>query len=281
MHKLTIELPVTLYEELKIRKGSRTIKDFITGLLEREFEAHSVKVLILCGGTGAKLQPLTSAVPKALIPVGYKPLIDYQMDHLSKYGFGDAILLVGHLSGRLVQYLVKNQRNDISLTFVTENTPLDTAGAIGNARSYVHNRFVVMNSDVLTNLDINALLKSHEKKKKMVTFAAVRLNEKANRSFGVVTLGDDDEIQSYKEKDGTHEAGTYVNAGYYVMEPSVLNHIPYGEPMSLSKDLFPRLLEINELACHRASDNVYWREVTQVESYAEAWQDFFNGKLAH
>ena len=282
MHKLTIELPVPLFEELKLRKGNKTIKDYIINLLEREFEAHTVKTLILCGGEGAKLKPITSAVPKPLIPVGYKPLIEYQFDNLVKYGYDDVLLLIGHLGSRVIQYWAMNKRTDLTVTTISEFEPLDTAGAIGNARAHIRKRFLVLNGDVLTNINLRALEAHHIHNKKMVTMAVVPLPAQAAKSkknYGVVELNFDGTLRSYEETAGPHRPGTLVNAGVYMMEPEVFEHIPVNTAMSLDRDLFPKLVDDGQVNIFQAPDQTYWHEVSQVESYAAAWQDFFEGKI--
>ena len=147
-HKFTVEFPERIWKAIREKKGPGSIKDFLIRLIEKEFELRKIKALILAGGEGARLKPLTETIPKAMIPVGYKPLLEHNLELIAKSGISDVVLLIGKLGNRIMKHFGQ-EWNDLTISYVSESTILDTAGAIYNARNLVSDTFVVLHSDIL------------------------------------------------------------------------------------------------------------------------------------
>jgi NDP-sugar pyrophosphorylase family protein len=197
-----------------------------------------VTALILCGGLGTRLRPALGRVPKVLAPVAGRPFLDYQLDYLQSQGIADVILCTGHGADRVEEFCGSGARWGARIRSARETTLLGTAGAIKNAdRLALSDPFVVVNGDSLVAAELGGMLTGHRQRRPLVTVALTEVPDRS--SFGAVVLADDGTVQSFEEKGG---AGTgLVSAGLYVMSRAVLDLIPPDRPMSLERDLFPRL----------------------------------------
>ena len=146
VHKFTVEFPERIWEALKEQKGKGSIKDFLIRLIEKELELRKIKAFILAGGEGARLKPITESIPKAMIPVGYKPLLEYNLELLEKNGITDVVLLIGKLGSRIMQYFGQNWKG-LNLSYVSESEMLDTAGALYNAKNRGRQQLVLFTAD--------------------------------------------------------------------------------------------------------------------------------------
>jgi NDP-sugar pyrophosphorylase family protein len=198
---------------------------------------NDVDVLILAGGLGTRLRPLIKDTPKALATINEKPFIEILIDKLVENGFERIILCVGYLKDKLIRY-VKN-RNDCEIIISEENTPLGTAGAIKNAENKIESdSFMVLNGDSFCPLKYKKLINEHNKNGAILTISLVKVEN--NEDYGSVKVDMEMKITSFKEK--MKGSDSYVNAGIYCMDRSLLGYIPYGRIVSLELDIFPELV---------------------------------------
>ncbi|MDG6220308.1 MAG: NDP-sugar synthase [Candidatus Thermoplasmatota archaeon] len=218
-----------------------------------------MKAVILAGGVGTRLKPLTDNRPKPLVLVGDKMCIEYVMSALSKAGFNKMIITTGYMSDRLITTIGDGGKHDAAVLYSFEGTPAGTAGAVKKVGDYLDATFVVASGDVLADVDISALYRFHKEKKALVTIALTRVEDPTE--FGVVGLSDDGRIERFLEKPKREEAfSDLINAGIYIMEPKVLDYIPDGEKYDFSKQVFPALLEKGERLYGMEIPGV-WRDI--------------------
>ncbi len=177
-----------------------------------------MKAVILAGGKGRRLRPFTHVIPKPLLPVGDKPVLEHIFQHLKKHGISEIILATGHLSKLITAYFGDGSAYGIKITYTEEKKPLGTAGPLSLCKSLLDDTFLVMNGDVLTSLDIKAFTAYHKRKKSELTMALYERREQSE--YGVVELGTDNQVETIKEKPQRQDL---INMGVYLMEPSVLD----------------------------------------------------------
>src|SRR6476469_4170738 len=189
-----------------------------------------MQALVLVGGMGTRLRPLTETVPKPVLRLVDRPCISYMIEWLAGHGVEEVVLACGFLPDVLREALGDGERAGTRLSYVAEPWPLGTGGAIRYAADQLGEqlgeRFLALNGDVLTDLDLTELLRAHERRQARLTIGLHPVQDAA--SYGLVRLGEGDEVLSFEEKTGRHEPGN-VNAGMYVFERSVLDLIPAGE----------------------------------------------------
>ena len=201
-----------------------------------------MKAVIMAGGEGTRLRPLTRTTPKPLVPVVRRRCIDYGLGSLVQAGITQIIVTTSYKAGMIVDALEATDVGGISMLFSFERQPMGTAGGVAKTSAYLDDTFVVMSADVLANVDLGAMLEFHRRKGADATMALTTVENVSE--YGVVDLDDDDRIQRFQEKPSPEEAfSNLVNAGIYVLEPRVLEHVPDGEKFDFSRNLFPILLE--------------------------------------
>jgi mannose-1-phosphate guanylyltransferase len=236
-----------------------------------------VKAVVLVGGEGTRLRPLTRTVPKPLLPIAGQPFLERQLHWLAGHGVDEAVLSLGYLPDAFVAHFPDGEHAGVRLHYAVEATPLGTAGGIRfAARSAgIDDRFVVCNGDVLTTLDLSGLVRFHAEHGAEATIHLTSVDDPS--AFGVVPTYDDGEVQAFVEKPLPGTAPTsWINAGTYVLEPSVLDGIPDGLPVSIERETFPRLLERRgRLFAHGTDD--YWLDIGTPEKYLQAQRDTITG----
>lgn len=293
VHKFTVEFPEQIWKTIKEKKGSGSIKDFLINLIEKEFELRKIKALILAGGEGAKLKPLTESIPKAMIPVGYKPLLEHNLELIAKSGIRDVVLLIGKLGSRIMKHF--GQKWDgLDINYVSESVALDTAGAIYNARNLVSDTFVVMNSDILTNIQLNSLIDFHRisDKKTIGTVCGISMenynyiigkeSEKALFSdFGVFYIDDLSSplVTKFEENPTKVSSSAYINTGIYVFEHEIMKYLVDSVGKSISRDILPTLIKEKELKAYICPKNTFWIDVAHPVRWSKAWDAFFTGSF--
>jgi len=237
-----------------------------------------MKAVILAGGKGTRLLPLTVYRPKPMIPFFNKPLMEYTLQSLVKAGVEEVYVLVGYLKERIIEYFGDGSRWGLEIHYSNgENIKLGTAGATKKVVRNMDDTFFVVSSDVLTNLDLKALYEYHRRKKALATIALSRVEDPTQ--YGIAIINEDGRILRFKEKPKPEEAfSNLVNAGIYVFEPEAFDLVPKGKNFDFSKDLFPRMLE-NDLALYGFPFGEYWNDVGRPSSYLQAAEDVFLGRL--
>lgn len=201
-----------------------------------------MQAVILVGGEGTRLRPLTSTVPKPVVALVDRPMMAYMFEWLHSHGVDDVIMSCGFKATKVRDVLGDGARYGISLRFVEEPDPRGTAGALKFAEEFLQDRFLMLNGDVLTDLDLSAQLAQHESTGATGTLALVPVPDPS--SYGLVRLREDGAVQEFLEKPSPDTVldTNLISAGAYVLERSVLDLLAPGEPASIERDVFPRLV---------------------------------------
>jgi NDP-sugar pyrophosphorylase family protein len=233
--------------------------------------------VILAGGLGTRLRPLTLHRPKPVVPLLNVPFLRYQLALLGAYGVRDVILSVSHQPDVIRRVMGSDPVGGIQLRDVVEAEPLGTAGGVRNAADLVEGRLVVLNGDILTDLDLGAMLKAHEARGAK---ASIYLTPVENpTAYGLVELESDGRVRRFLEKPGWDEVtANTVNAGVYVLEPELLDWVPKGQPCSMEREFFPLLLERGVPFFGHVSDG-YWLDIGTAAKYLQAHQDLLGGQV--
>ncbi len=203
-----------------------------------------MKAVILAGGVGTRLKPLTYKRPKPLIPIAGEPCIDYVIKSLVSAGFKRIVVTTGYMSDTLIKSIGDGKKFGASILYAFEETPAGTAGAVKNVSEFLDKTFVVASGDVLADVDIKALYDYHRKKNAIATMALTEVENP--KEFGIVGLDENQRIIKFKEKPKEEEVfSNLINAGIYILEPEVLDFIPENQMFDFSKNVFPKLLEKN------------------------------------
>src|SRR6476660_6821048 len=236
-----------------------------------------MKAIVLVGGEGTRLRPLTYTTPKPLLPIANQPFLERQLAWLSRHGVDEAVLSLGYLPDAFEAHFPEGRFGDLKLRYAVEDHPLGTAGAIRFAARGIDERIVVCNGDVLTTLDLDALVAFHDER---CAEASIYLTQVADPSaFGVVPTRDDGEVVAFVEKPPKGVAPTnWINGGTYVLEPSLLERIPERLTVSIERETFPRMLEKPSRLYAMASD-AYWIDIGTPEKYLQAHADVLAGAL--
>ncbi len=235
-----------------------------------------MKAVVLVGGEGTRLRPLTYDTPKPLLPIANRAFLDRQLEWLASHGVDEVVLSLGYLPDAFEAHFAARPA-PVPISFAVEDEPLGTAGAIRFAAGRIDERVIVCNGDILTTLDLAALLRFHDERGAEAT---IHLTEVADPSaFGVVPTRDDGEVVAFVEKPAPGKAPTrWINAGTYVLEPSVLQRIPPRLNVSVERETFPRMLdEPGRLYAVQSHD--YWIDIGTPEQYLRAHLDVLDGAL--
>jgi mannose-1-phosphate guanylyltransferase len=238
-----------------------------------------VKVILLIGGLGTRLRPLTLTTPKPLLPILDQPFLAYQLDFLRRQGFRDVILCTAYRAEDFRQTLGNGERYDVHITYVHEEKALGTGGAIKNAEPHVDGPALICNGDILMSLDLRALVDFHRQKKAVATIALTEVEDPS--AFGVVELEADGRIRRFLEKPAPGETESHtINAGTYVFEKEAFSLIPPGVTYSVERGLFPELLAKQKPLFGKALSG-YWLDVGTLEKYQQAQRDVAEGRYPY
>lgn len=235
-----------------------------------------MKALILAGGFGTRLRPLTNTRPKHLLPIANRPHIEHVFDLLQRYGVDEIVLLTSYLAEAFETTVAQAESRGLTLHVTHEEEPLGTAGAIKNAEAFASDgTFFVFNGDVLMDVDLDGVLDFHRNRSAEATIVLTPVDDPS--IYGVVPTDDDGRVRGFIEKPPREEAPTnLINAGIYVLEPSILGRIPAGEVWSAEHQLFPGLVaEGARLYALAAGD--YWMDIGTPEKYVQANLDALSG----
>jgi mannose-1-phosphate guanylyltransferase len=234
-----------------------------------------VQALILAGGEGTRLRPLTNTVPKPVLPLANRPFISYMIDWLESHGFDDVVMSCGFLASEVRSVLGEGESGRVRIRYVEEDQPLGTAGAVKHAESLLDGAFAVLNGDVLTDFDLGALVRFHRERGATATIALIPVEDPS--AYGLVRTAPDGEIAAFLEKPRPDEIDTdQINAGAYVLEPEVLERIEPGRAVSFEREVFPSLIGAG-LYGFRAQG--YWLDIGTPERYLEATFDILERRV--
>ncbi len=235
-----------------------------------------MKAVILVGGQGMRLRPLTCTTPKPMLPLANVPFLEYVIKLLKGHGISEIILSTSYLPEVFEKHLSQRML-DTEITYVTEEKPLGTCGAVKNVEHLLDTAFIVFNGDILTNLNISQLIEYHKAKKAKATLTLTSVEDPT--AYGLVPLDTTGHVLEFLEKPSWDEVTTdLVNAGTYVLEPEVLKYAPEGENYSFERGLFPTLLEKGESVFGFPS-SAYWLDIGTPQKYLRAHHDILEGKI--
>ncbi|MGH2740468.1 MAG: sugar phosphate nucleotidyltransferase [Actinomycetota bacterium] len=233
-----------------------------------------MKAVVLVGGEGTRLRPLTETTPKPLIPFLNRAFLHHVLDYLARHGVDEVVLSSPYLEEEFTGFLAE-RRGAPSVTWITEETPLGTGGAVAGARHLMDETFLVLNGDILTDLDLGAIVSFHRDRGSMATIALTHVPDA--RAFGLVERDADGVVTAFREKPEDPIPGD-VNAGTYVLEPEALGGAPPGVAVSIERETFPSLIEAGA-AVYGFVWEGYWRDLGTPESYLEAHLDALDGRI--
>jgi mannose-1-phosphate guanylyltransferase/phosphomannomutase len=237
-----------------------------------------VKAVVMAGGEGTRLRPMTASMPKPLLPVVNKPIMEHVLRLLHRHGFSETVVTVQFLASLVRTYFGDGEELGMRLHYATEETPLGTAGSVKNAEHLLRDdTFVVISGDALTDFDLTSLVKFHHDKGALVTVCLTRVPDPLE--FGITIIDDEHRVQRFLEKPTWGQVfSDTVNTGIYVMEPEVFDYVKADEPVDWSGDVFPRLVEDGKPIYGYIAEG-YWEDVGTHESYVRAQADVLSGRV--
>jgi mannose-1-phosphate guanylyltransferase len=235
-----------------------------------------MQALILAGGEGTRLRPLTSTVPKPVVPLAGRPFIAFMIEWLRGHGVDDVILSCGFLADGVRNVLGEGESLGVRLRYVEEPRPLGTGGALRFAGDLLDERFLMLNGDVLCDLDLSAQLIQHERTNARATIALIPVEDPS--VYGLVRLQSDSSVREFLEKPSPDQIDSnLINAGAYILERSVVEEMPpAGQNFSIERDVFPTLVG-NGLYGYPAEG--YWLDIGTPERYLQATFDILEGNV--
>ena len=223
------------------------------------------QAVILVGGEGTRLRPLSYHMPKSMMPVLNRPFLEHTLAYLKNYGVSDVILTLSYLPEVIQGYLGNGSDLGIRLSYAVEDSPLGTAGAVKNTEPRLADTFTVLNGDIFTNLDLADLVTFHRQKGAQATIALTYVDNPS--AFGVVETKSDGRVRRFIEKPSPDQITSHwINAGIYILEPEVLRHVPQNSHYMFERGLFPRLLELDE-PVYGYPFRGYWLDMGTPEKY--------------
>ncbi|MCW3047277.1 MAG: NDP-sugar synthase [Solirubrobacterales bacterium] len=234
-----------------------------------------MQAVILAGGEGTRLRPLTSTVPKPVVPLVDRPFIVYMLEWLRRHGIDDVVMSCGFLATAVHNVLGDGSQFGLRLRFVEEPEPRGTAGALKFAEQLLDQRFLMLNGDILTDLDLEAQLVQHGRTGAQATLALVAVNDPS--AYGLVRLHDDDSVKEFVEKPSADQIDTsLISAGAYVLERDVLDLIPADRKVSIEREVWPRLVGDGLFGF---ADDAYWMDIGTPERYLQGTFDILEGNV--
>ena len=235
-----------------------------------------MKAIILVGGQGTRMRPLTTHLPKNIVPLCGVPFLTYQIEYLKSVGIKEIVFSIGYRPEDIRRVYGNGSRHKVKIHYALENAPLGTAGAIKNSEKFIKGSpVVVLNGDILTDIPLKRMIAFHYQKKNTATLGLVRVEDPT--AYGLVLLDAKSRITRFLEKPTPDEAVTdTINAGVYVFEPGVFDLIPEGEPYSAERALFPNLLKLQKPFGGYVWEG-YWQDIGTPWKYLTTHWDVLNG----
>ena len=238
-----------------------------------------MQALILAGGKGTRLRPLTVYTPKPIVPICNRPFLLYQIDTLRRAGITDITLSLSYQPQKIEQQLGDGSEFGVHLRYMTEPQPMGTAGAYKYAEGLIREPTVVFNGDILTDLDLKAVIREHDERQATATIVLTPVDNPA--AYGLVETEADGRVRRFLEKPKADEITVNtINAGTYVLNPNVLDYIPDGENHSFEYGLFPTLLARGEKFYAHIPQRTYWMDIGTPERYLQVHDDLLNNRVA-
>ncbi|MDO8674217.1 MAG: mannose-1-phosphate guanyltransferase [Dehalococcoidia bacterium] len=237
-----------------------------------------MKAVVMAGGEGSRLRPLTIARPKPMVPIVNKPCMEHILTLLKRHGITEVVVTLQYRASDIQDYFGDGSSLSMKISYSVEETPLGTAGSVKNAESQLRDdTFLVISGDALTDFDLGAIIKAHREKKALATITLYSVPNPLE--YGVIVTAPDGRIRQFLEKPSWGEViSDTVNTGVYVLQPEIFDFYKGGEPVDFSQDVFPLLLQRNEALFGFVVEG-YWCDVGSLQEYMRANQDVLNGKV--
>jgi len=236
-----------------------------------------MKAVIMAGGEGTRLRPQTSNLPKPMLPLVGRPMMEHIVSLLLRHGITDIVVTLAFLPNAIRSYFGDGSELGVKMVYATEESPLGTAGSVRNASEQLNERFLVISGDVLTDIDLSSVIAFHEKNHALATIALSAVENPLE--FGIVITREDGSIERFLEKPGWGQVfSDTINTGIYVLEPEVFDWIPEGQSVDFSSEVFPAVLEAGGPMYGCVADG-YWEDVGTTAAYLKAHEDILEGKV--
>src|ERR1044071_2138745 len=236
-----------------------------------------MQALILAGGKGTRLRPLTMHTPKPIVPIANRPFLLYQLELLKRADVRDVILSLSYQPQKISERLGDGTDHNVRISYAVEASPLGTAGAYRNAAALINETTVVFNGDVLTDIDMNEVIRFHREREAAATIVLTPVPNPT--AYGLVETEADGRVRRFLEKPKPEEVTCdTINAGIYILEPRVLDYVPEGEPFMFEYGVFPQLLKRDE-PFYAYTWRGYWRDIGTASSYHQANMDVLADKV--
>ena len=236
-----------------------------------------MQAVILAGGKGSRLHPLTTDIPKSMAPMFNRPVMEHLVELLVRHDIRDIIVTVSHLAKNIVDHFGDGTKWGVRIRYSVEDTPKGTAGGVKELQPVLSETFVVLSGDAVTDFDLTEAIDYHRRKSALATLMLYEVEDPTE--YGVVAAEDDGRVTRFFEKPKADEAfGHIVNTGIYVLEPEVLSSVPYDTPYDFGRELFPRLLRNMEpvYGCRAPG---YWCDIGNLLQYRSAHFDTLMGRV--
>lgn len=236
-----------------------------------------MKAVIMAGGEGSRLRPLTCNRPKPMVPIANKPVMEHIIELLKKYGIKDIAVTLQYMPEKIKDYFGDGREYGVSLKYFTEDVPLGTAGSVKNAEDFLDETFIVISGDALTDINLQEALEFHKKNRSVATLVLKKVE--CPTEYGVVVTAPDGKIRRFLEKPSWGEVfSDTVNTGIYVLSPEVLKYFEKGVVFDFSKDLFPILLKKEEPMYGFVTQD-YWCDIGDLDAYVGVHTDILDKKV--
>lgn len=236
-----------------------------------------MKAVIMAGGEGTRLRPQTSNLPKPMLPLVGRPMMEHIVALLRRHGITDIVVTVAFLPNAIRSYFGDGSELGVQMAYATEESPLGTAGSVRNAREQLTERFLVISGDVLTDIDLSSVIAFHEKNQALATIALSAVENPLE--FGIVITREDGSIERFLEKPGWGQVfSDTINTGIYVLEPEIFERIPGGQAVDFSSEVFPAVLDAGEPIYGYVAEG-YWEDVGTTAAYLKAHEDILDGRV--
>ncbi len=250
-----------------------------------------MKAMILAAGKGTRVRPITYTIPKPLIPIMQKPVMEFLLELLRQHGFDQVMVNVSHLAHEIEGYFRDGQRFGVSIGYSFEGSIIDgqlvgeALGSAGGLRkiqdfnTFFDDTFIVMCGDALIDLDLSAAVKHHKAKGAIATIVTKKVPREDVSSYGVVVTDEDGRVKSFQEKPSVEEAlSTDINTGIYIFEPEIIDYIPPQQEYDIGGELFPKLVE-KGAPFYAVSMDFEWVDIGKVPDYWHAIRGVLQGKI--
>ena len=236
-----------------------------------------MKAVVMAGGEGTRLRPLTSNQPKPMVPIVGKPCMEHILDLLRTHGLTDVVITVAFLPQAIRSYFGDGENLGLQIEYSVEESPLGTAGSVRHASDRLDDTFIVISGDALCDIDLGKIIAFHKEKGAAVTIGLKSVENPLE--FGIVVTDEDGKVERFLEKPSWGQVfSDTINTGIYVLEPEVLRHIPTDRPYDFSKELFPLLLEMGRPIYGYVCEG-YWQDIGNLDQYRQANFDALDEKV--